>query len=101
MSEPKWTPGPWGIKLAQGSINGAQIWGKGFVTVARITRDADKPRDQKDADARLLAAAPELYEALVNRTEAACKGECDRAIDWHSDACLKARAALAKARGNV
>lgn len=58
----KWTPGPWEIKQ-KASINGAHIV-SGDVVVCRVTQAADKSIDQKIADARLIAAAPDLLKAL-------------------------------------
>lgn len=62
--------------------------------VARIQMDnrPDELTDQHLADAHLIAAAPELYEALRDMCEIG--GEDDGA-----DIITKANAALAKARG--
>jgi hypothetical protein len=64
MSESRWTPGPW--ELLTGDCRWIVSGGAGGVTVASIeTLDADnEPRRHADADARLIAAAPELAEAL-------------------------------------
>lgn len=64
----KHTPGPWRIVRARGAskaaINGAQIRTEAGLHITSITHVADKPISQKAADARLIAAAPEMLEAL-------------------------------------
>lgn len=66
---PDHTPGPWEIRRHTG-INGAHIFAPGDgsvgggLTVAKLTRAADKSIDQKEADGRLIAAAPDLLKAL-------------------------------------
>jgi hypothetical protein len=99
----KFTPGPWEISKSASSINGARIlsvdkW------VASVTRKADKPFDQKIADAHLIAAAPELYEELERYVNAAKSWhECHHSgivqCDLFCDGMAKAEAALKKARG--
>lgn len=98
MSETKWTPGPWSVNWAR---TGAEIFahdGKWLMTMER-------PPSQIHANAHLIAAAPELYEAL----EAMLAGwryamtfiarQCDLdGVGW-KNAENKAEAALAKARG--
>jgi hypothetical protein len=61
-SEP--TPGPWEVvrQWPGTGINGAWIK-SGSLIVARIPLKADRPIHQKEADARLIAAAPALLEA--------------------------------------
>ena len=102
MSEAKHTPGPWmfvpagGVAWNEYPIVQRQSAG-GFQVV-----DADKER--ATADARLIAAAPELLEALqalmiINDEGGPFGGEIyldrvDRAWD-------NARAAIAKARGEA
>jgi phosphoglycolate phosphatase-like HAD superfamily hydrolase len=60
------TPGPWGVRLHSGtSVNGAAIESLvETVTVAVLPRRADRPYPQKEADASLIAAAPDLLAAL-------------------------------------
>lgn len=98
MSEPKWTPGPWFIdtapRMASLSVRAAgrpiaSIWcreGGGF----RVTKES---QFEGEANARLIAAAPELYEAL----------EAFRPFFEGDDhpKCKQMRAALAKASGET
>jgi DNA-binding MurR/RpiR family transcriptional regulator len=52
------TPGPWRIERRHHSgINGAAIVGADGTRVVTITNKADKPIDQKVADAEIIVAA--------------------------------------------
>jgi hypothetical protein len=102
------TPGPWtiegvGVGGHYKTINGARIVDCNGVCVATITRKADKPIDQKKADARLIAAAPDLLEAarivlasLDARIEGASKAKMTIPV-FEGIAAL--HAAVAKATG--
>jgi hypothetical protein len=108
-----WTKGPW---VAEKSCSGQspdagcaviashdanRISSPSRGIVAWVTRHVGKQTNSEiEANARLIAAAPELYEALQNVLPyaQACIGlpECS----WPADSViLQARAALAKARG--
>jgi|SRR5690554_2753947 len=104
-----WTPGPWVIK----HISDAPPCGIVEVANHRYIYTEGRGFDEAASNAHLIAAAPELYEALIN---ALAKMERDtEQIEWEwgfcrsmeeleSDGALgqeitKARAALAKARG--
>lgn len=78
-----YTPGPWRVERPY-------IRGAGRV-IASLESGRDKAEDA--ANAHLIAAAPELYEALVNLMDFLFHGKKDRQM------ILRARAALAKARG--
>jgi hypothetical protein len=91
----KHTPGPWEV---QGSL---ETWkrtvvGQDAFPVAEVT----KRRFTTDANARLIAAAPELAAALLAtaRHPGPCWCRIEPAIGEHSEArCLNARDALRKA----
>lgn len=60
MNRPKFTPGPWHVKnldkpyvMQENGIALAQIWDCSVIS-----------REQADANANLIAAAPEMYELL-------------------------------------
>ena len=94
MSEPKFTPGPW-LKRTGG---GAQYIVHGEHIICSIPRSYPNLKNE----ANLIAAAPELYEALNHLAAAVVENygkgwpndDLDRAID-------AAWAALAKARGET
>lgn len=94
MSDVKWTPGPWHADTA------------GRPMVARvgdfhIRSDSEHPSVQTERpDANLIAAAPELYEALkaiVNKTSRGLDLGMKVADLW--DEIIEAERAMAKARG--
>lgn len=97
------TPGPW--KVIQDQYGVVEfIWGDtGCVCDLRSPRETTEVFDgwmgpTKPANARLIAAAPDLYEAL----EAAYMVLTSQKtrLEEHVDAVTLARAALAKARGD-
>jgi hypothetical protein len=71
MSETTFTPGPWRRAGSARNPTG-RIWapdGRGNVEVAQVGNYGDSEllrfnKDRWDADAHLISAAPELYEAL-------------------------------------
>ncbi len=101
----EYTKGPWRYEYEPGYC-GELIAPDGMTIAAFI----DEPREH---DARLIAAAPEMYEALVD-AEAALR-HMDKTIEWEFGDCrsddeieadkdwspdvYKARAAIAKAKG--
>lgn len=89
MSEPKWTPGPWNAtEIPYGFWIEAE---KEWIATVHLQDEST------NATARLIAAAPELYEAL-ERCAAVCAGQ-DMTKNGLIDALEAARAALAKVRG--
>lgn len=77
----KWTPHPWVVAGNAGHVESSVNWAK----VAKA---------ENVSDAHLIAAAPELVKALIMLME-----EADDLRE--TDAFSVARAALAKARGEV
>jgi hypothetical protein len=96
MGATKHTSGPWTIECGKNYSNeivGKSKTGKDWV-LARTTA-AKVGRDQDDANARLIAAAPDLLEALKTlATQAESHGA--EGIYWD-----KARAAIDKAEGRA
>ena len=64
--EHKYTPGPWRF-YAEPQPNGCPIVGTGGLMVAQLAHSINYPeqRDTAIANARLIASAPELLEALI------------------------------------
>lgn len=65
MSEAKWTPGPW-IATELGVIADRMAHHGNFYVCGVINADDEEDK----ATMRLIAAAPELYEALCDTTAA-------------------------------
>lgn len=62
------TPGPWTVDIRPARLpyaNGAFIMA-GTLKVASIPSQANRPRDQKAADARLITAAPDMLNVCVD-----------------------------------
>lgn len=110
MAETRWTPGPWCVEAQN-----ASVWTEdGMLQVAHCLSVPGVgmvwDRDELHANARLIAAAPELYAALEWITHVAC-GVSKAGPDEVGDARLRpgeyeaaiaaAIAALAKARGEA
>lgn len=98
MTEPKHTPGPWGAACTDGE-NGedwhyVSQWPGGIIQ-ATDGCGGDLPLTK--ADAHLIAAAPEMLEALkaLERTDFGLIGT-ETEIN---EAARKARVAIAKAKG--
>ncbi len=92
MSETKWTPGPW--ELAD-KYNCTDVRAVDGPYVADCNASAAIDWRTKEANARLIAAAPELYEALENLRKLYDTDEGCRSMPEYQAAI----AALAKARG--
>jgi hypothetical protein len=104
VSAPRWSPGPWRIngpsRLRDDSV---QILDGEGDTVTHVCADdtmeiedgsiAEVLSGKAKANARLIAAAPEMYEALLAFVSAADYREWSRI----NEARVKALAALAKA----
>lgn len=101
------TPGPWevdpkggGVVRSANPLTEVQYArGKGCPQVALAIVMIDRPDGEQTANARLIAAAPELLEALaclltMRDGPDSCVGDATLAIEV-----IRARAAIAKARG--
>ena len=109
MSETKWTPGPWVYDPDFEPEDEPVIWTAGDIAdaVAYLSTSAPNSDEEIVANAHLIAAAPELYEALERAKQ--CVATHDHAFEesvTEFEALLKcwlkdANAALAKSRGEV
>ena len=104
MTERKWTPGPWGTRFNVQTWSWAEVIAGKF-RIGWPTRATDLTRAdlvEREANAHLIAAAPDLYEALeqardtilelINARNSESEGSDE---DWVGGI----NAALAKARG--
>lgn len=109
MNEVKHTPGPW--KVDDDTAHGRMTLifdqlGDLIADTARGMRnvDLDSAASECEANARLIAAAPALLEALKELwpfIEADCDGANADLDDPYQAAMAKARAAIAQAEGGV
>jgi hypothetical protein len=100
----KWTPGPWTLRGAdtyRWQIETAHAPRKAMV-IARITTPTRGGAAASDANARLISTAPDLYAALEWAMDQIGRPTRVRGQnDHHCDKYERARAALARARGEV
>lgn len=98
MSGAKHTPGPW-RDVGDGYVEAQSAplkFRSGWYDSAYLTADS---KDEWEANARLIAAAPELLEALEGLLEYCGGSVADEHLD--EDELKAARAAIAKARGEA
>lgn len=94
MSErAKHTPGPWYVMAGMPS----NVLSAGGLRVARCDFDGNFDSAEARANAKLMAAAPDMFAALEAWTDWLDK----YGKDFHGPCIDDARAALAKARGEV
>lgn len=107
------TPGPWDF-TQDGStakkLATVCVTGDGWIVGVPFSRETDVNYEQhgtSKADARLIASAPDLLEALKAVMEGCEWREIQGCEAWHtkqmpsSEALTKARAAIAKATGSA
>ena len=114
MSAVKHTPGPWVVGYGNGltgpttpSMNafcGGSNWAyepvsKGMETIAVCPIQAEGHKGDYEANARLIAAAPELLDAVLEMMEACGALNGNPQTDNPHEA--KARAAIKKATGST
>lgn len=92
MSEPKFTPGPWKLVARRDYCDEFECW---LHPINLHIHDKIS-----DADVHLIAAAPELYEALEDMHRTQLNNNRHDPDDYeNTEQCLRVKAALAKARG--
>lgn len=117
MSETKFTRGPWYIDHDQTPLeiigpaeNYRRFGVDGERALASVGDDIvyeDRPRleEEDTANAHLIAAAPDLYDALekllARYTQLAGCGDCGNLVPEEEAEVIASRAALAKARGET
>lgn len=104
-----YTPGPWEIKKQWGDEwwfggrNGAEIIIQSKVAGWNVVAVTGAKMDEigiDDANARLMAAAPELLEALQSIVRS-LSDQDDEGLIEHAEPMINARAAIAKALGTT
>ncbi len=99
MTEAKHTPGPWSIYE---HVIGEVVSSDGGLVAAASCPSTGK-HEETLANARMIAAAPDLYEALANlspRFERCCIASGSDP-EYAREATAKSRSALSKARGDT
>ena len=93
MGMSKFTPGPWSVGVANDTFESdVGIHADDWIIADMCNDIREEYGIDQEANANLIAAAPELYEALENALEVMEDGH-------QSNAKVMAREALAKARG--
>ncbi len=99
----KHTPGPWNCNRASSAGRNIIVSESMPLDIA-VLSNRDKTQSEIDANARVIAAAPELLEALSKINDAACYAS-EENTDAMKEALLLignlARAAIAKAEGQA
>ena len=90
MSAPKWTPGPWFCGFAYRTVY--QTQDDGFERMIAALGYSDEP--ESAANARLIASAPDLFEALR-----VCQVRVFMHEGSENEAYRAAETALTRARG--
>lgn len=95
MTKLKATPGPWHIGGAHGVIVYA---GDGYAVASCATYHGRFTNEEAERNSNLIAAAPDLYEAL-NEIVKSLSDQDDEGMIEHAQQMIDARLALSKARG--
>ena len=98
----KHTPGPWKARARCVTNDGTQDEMAGLGWNIEGPREPSRGQFSKAADAYLVAAAPDLLEALEGMLNGGgCIDECEHDppyVNWHSGWCDKVRAVIAKTK---
>ena len=104
MSEPKWTQGPWLFEVTRDLDRGCYLSVRGAnheCVVAPYGYEVEGIEVANEHDARLLAASPDLYEALEALVTVSTTPDNRQRPNQWNEAWHAARAALRKARGET
>jgi len=98
MTEKQWTEGPWKLRPEFSEDHGQySIEGADGIELTRVEAWMGKHREESRANARLIAAAPELYEALEDIVQT-MRAQQRNGIYWDPQTVEAADAALLRAR---
>ena len=100
------TPGPWRVKDKRGDAfaHGVFVcWGEGNMVIAKVSfgEAMYRPEGKPEANARLIAASPELYGALEHFFNIMHDYESSLQKGYVQHAMDMARAALESAKGSA
>ena len=101
----KHTPGPWrtieSTNTTMRTVVGPDFPGQGYIADVNLCRTNDAQDVDGEANARLIAAAPELLEALKQllAMQIDCDGITVKITDYHCHQTRQAQAAINKAEG--
>ena len=102
MREAMFTKGPWALQ--EGCYPGfIEIQCGNTMSISIVTSATDIALEQfieREANARLIAAAPELYEALTQLIDDLSNTD-EEGLFEHSETVIRCRLALSKARGEI
>ena len=98
MDKTGWTPGPWRITSDAGHPVNARITSTSRRHIAKVYAEWAERDETCEANAHLIAAAPELAEALENLLTFVEVGPCESEVRISMDV-ADAKTILAKARG--
>lgn len=103
MKKPQHTPGPWGLHngddYSRVLITPNSITEEYIATVYSTYDATGVGLENREANARLIAAAPQLLEALERAADELHRAQNSNGSQWLIDEEVKARAAIAKAKG--
>ena len=99
MPETKWTPGPYECDMMPGPHQPRIEAGGKLIAVVGNAENWLDAKSEWEANAQLLTAALDLYEALMMQEELCQRGLLNVPDSFVEQVKAKRRAALAKARG--
>lgn len=95
MKNTKHTAGPW-VAVYRPNMNIAGIHIRASDTYLEVSYCNSSETETPESNARLIASAPEMLEALEHLSNELCEGEF---VKHSADAIRKIKSAIAKARG--
>jgi hypothetical protein len=106
---PDWTPGPWEVFRSGPGLEVKTVYGRLGMDRSQLIPAVVMPGVNAEANARLIAAAPDMWAALVDLIDFLENEGIRDALEWltaEEDARLamilgRARAAVAQARGET
>jgi hypothetical protein len=105
-TETKWTPGPWQVTQCRNGLPHVNVFrvsgpADGTAPCTILVETKYETMGANRANACLIAAAPEMYEALERFLLAYDGGTAARSVQQQGEDAAFARATLAKARGKA